>query len=164
MKDTSTGQWNGTCICGHLHSEHKKNIVFNPNWSAGECDVCKICKHFNHQKPVDDVCLSCAENDEVQPNSIHNIRAINCRVKPSDRVFFDLDPVGTICKVRKGAMDDNQFKATVEYQVKLVNEKAWRNGFQDGIASAVSISNEAIESIERVLRKLKEIKSWKNPE
>jgi hypothetical protein len=107
--DTSTGQWNGTCICGHLHSEHKKNVVFNPNWSAGECDVCKICKHFNEGKngfvrqfEEQDVCLSCAENDTIQVGSIHQVKAMNCRAKPADRVIIDMgEKLKKIIRVRK---------------------------------------------------------------
>lgn len=34
-------------------------------------------------------CVECTEHEMIREGSIHQIKAMNCRVKPSDPVFFD---------------------------------------------------------------------------
>ena len=35
------------------------------------------------------VCKECEQYGEIRQGYVHNIKAMNCRVKPSDPVFFD---------------------------------------------------------------------------
>lgn len=44
---TEKNEWNGRCICGHLHNEH--NPTSSINYSAGVCSVgeCR-CRNFIH--------------------------------------------------------------------------------------------------------------------
>jgi hypothetical protein len=59
MKDN----WNGTCICGHLHSEHGHSGSIN--YTAGRCTItgCE-CRHFLHKESHEQPYLNKQEPDE----------------------------------------------------------------------------------------------------
>jgi hypothetical protein len=84
MKDN----WNGTCICGHLHSEHGPSGSIN--YTAGRCTIkgCE-CRHFLHKESHEQPYLNKQEPDgplQDIPEEIRNLASELARIfDPSDR-------------------------------------------------------------------------------